>query len=128
MNLIIVYILNQLLIIIITYFSNRVIVDENIFYNFTKNVKKIKFVIKFQMVLSRVIKIWYIKNDNYRLVIKNYGLENIFSNIVYIMSDLENVYKLNRYFYMDSNQNILKYKKYCIISDFEKMLLLIIKI
>ena len=57
-----------------TYFSNRVIVDENIFYNFTKSVKKIKFVIKFQMLLSRVIKIWYIKNDNYRLVIKNYGL------------------------------------------------------
>ena len=44
------------------------------------------------------------------------------------MSDLENVYKLNRYFYMDSNQNILKYKKYCIISNCEKMLLLIIKI
>ena len=36
------------------------------------------------------------------------------------MSDLENVYKINRYFYMDSNQNILKYKKYCIISDCEK--------
>ena len=36
------------------------------------------------------------------------------------MSDLENVYKLSRYFYMDSNQNILKYKKYCIISDCEK--------
>ena len=33
-----------------------------------------KFVIKFQMILSRVIKIWYIKNDNYRLVIKNYAL------------------------------------------------------
>ena len=57
-----------------TYFSNRVIIDENIFYNFTKNVKKIKFVIKFQMILSRVIKIWYIKNDNYRLLVKNYGL------------------------------------------------------
>ena len=57
-----------------TYFSNRVIIDENIFYNFTKNVKEIKFVIKFQMVLSRVIKIYNIKNDNYRLVIKNYGL------------------------------------------------------
>ena len=106
-----------------TYFSNRVIIDENIFYNFTKNVKKIKFFIKFQMLLSRVIKIWYIKNDNYRLVIKS-----IFSNTVYIMTDFENVYKLNRYFYMDSNQNILKYKKYCIISDCEKMLLLIIKI
>ena len=57
-----------------TYFSNRVITDENNFYNFTKNVKKIKFIIIFQMILSRVIKIWYIKNDNYRLVIKNYGL------------------------------------------------------
>ena len=57
-----------------TYFSNRVIVDENTFYNFTKDVKKIKFLIKFQMILTRVIKIWYIKNDNYRLVIKNYGL------------------------------------------------------
>ena len=56
------------------YFSNRVTVDENIFYNFTNDVKKIKFVIKFQMLLSRVIKLWYIKNDNYRLVIKNYGL------------------------------------------------------
>ena len=56
------------------YFSNRLIVDENIFYNFNNNVKKIKFVIKFQMLLSRVIKIWYIKNDNYRLTIKNYGL------------------------------------------------------
>ena len=40
-----------------TYFSNRVIIDENIFYNFTKDIKKIKFVIKFQMLLSRVIKI-----------------------------------------------------------------------
>ena len=51
-----------------------------------------------------------------------------FLYIIYRMSDLENVYKLNRYFYMDSNQNILKYKKYCIISDCEKMLLLITKI
>ena len=39
------------------------------------------------------------------------------------MSDLE-----NRYFYMDSNQNIFEYKKYCIISNCEKILLLIIKI
>ena len=36
------------------------------------------------------------------------------------MSDLENIYKLNKVFYMDSKQNILKYKKYCIISDGEK--------
>ena len=34
------------------YFSNRLVVDENILYNFTKNVKKIKFFIKFLMILS----------------------------------------------------------------------------
>ena len=57
------------------YFPNRVIIDENIFCNFTNDVKKIKFVIKFQNIsFSRVIKIFFIKNDNYRLVIKNYGL------------------------------------------------------
>ena len=44
-----------------SYFLNTVIVDENIFYNFTKDLKNIKFVIKFQMLLPRVIKIWYIK-------------------------------------------------------------------
>ena len=36
------------------------------------------------------------------------------------MSDLENIYKLNRYFYMDSNQNLFKYKKCCITSNCEK--------
>ena len=57
------------------YFSNRVIIDENIFYNFTKNVKKIKFIIKFQKLSpSRVIYLYYMKNDNYRLTIKNYGV------------------------------------------------------
>ena len=57
------------------YFSNKLIIDENIFYNFTKNIKKIKFIIKFQKLsASRVIYLYYIKNDNYRLIIKNYGL------------------------------------------------------
>ena len=56
------------------YHSNKIFIDESIFHNFNKNIKKIKFLIKFQMVLSRVIKIWYIKNNNYRLIIKNYGL------------------------------------------------------
>ena len=57
-----------------SYYSNKIFIDENIFYNFNKNIKKIKLVIKFQMILSRVIKLWYIKNDNYRLTIKNYGV------------------------------------------------------
>ena len=55
------------------YYSNKIFIDDNIFLNFTKNIKKIKFVIKFQMLLSRVIKIWYIKNDNYRLILKHYS-------------------------------------------------------
>ena len=57
-----------------SYYSNKIFIDENIFYNFTKRLKKIKFVIKFQIILSRVINVYYIKNDNYRLVIKNYGV------------------------------------------------------
>ena len=55
------------------YFSNKLIIDKNIFYNFNNNIKKIKFAIKFQMLLSRVIKIWYIKNENYRLILKHYS-------------------------------------------------------
>ena len=43
------------------------------------------------------------------------------------MGDLENVYKINKYFYMDDNQKILKYKRYCIIADCEKALHSIIK-
>ena len=58
-----------------SYFSNRVIIDENIFYTFTKNIKKIKFIIQFQKLsLSKVIYLYYMKNDNYRLTIKNYGV------------------------------------------------------
>ena len=57
------------------YFSNKLIIDEYIFYNFNKNVKKIKFVIKFQKFSpSRVIYLYYIKNNNYKLIIKNYRL------------------------------------------------------
>ena len=56
-----------------SYYSNKIFIDESIFYNFPKILKKIKFLVKFQMILSRVIKIWYIKNDNYRLIIKHFG-------------------------------------------------------
>ena len=57
------------------YFSNKVIINEDIFYTFTKNIKKIKFIIKFQKLsATRVIYLYYIKNDNYRLTIKDYGL------------------------------------------------------
>ena len=56
------------------YFSNKMTIDENIFYNFNKNIKKLKFVIKFQKLSStRVVYLYYIKNDNYRLILKHYG-------------------------------------------------------
>ena len=56
------------------YFSNKMTIDENIFYNFNKNIKKLKFVIKFQKLSStRVIYLYYIKNNNYRLILKHYG-------------------------------------------------------
>ena len=56
------------------YFSNKMTIDENIFYNFTNNIKKLKFLIKFQKLSStRVIYLYYIKNDNYRLILKHYG-------------------------------------------------------
>ena len=32
------------------YFSNRLLINKNIFYNFDKNIEKIKFSIKFQLV------------------------------------------------------------------------------
>ena len=56
------------------YFSNKLIIDENIFYNFTKNVKKIKFVIKFQKLSSsRVIYVYYMKNENNRFILKHFS-------------------------------------------------------
>ena len=57
-----------------SYYSNKIFIDENIFYNFTKNVKKIKFIIKFQKLsASRVIYLYYMKNENYRFILKHYS-------------------------------------------------------
>ena len=55
------------------YFSKYIFINENIFYNFTKDIKKIKFVIKFEQIITRVIKLYYLKNENYRLIFKHYG-------------------------------------------------------
>ena len=58
-----------------SYYSNKIFIDENIFYNFTKNIKKLKLVIKFQNIsFDRVINIFYIKNNNYRFILKHYSL------------------------------------------------------
>ena len=36
------------------------------------------------------------------------------------MDELDSIYKLNKYFYINSDKKIIKYKKYCIISDCKK--------
>ena len=57
-----------------SYFSNKVTIDEDIFINFTKNVKKIKILIKFnKLSASRVIYLYYMKNLNYRFILKHYS-------------------------------------------------------
>ena len=56
------------------YFSKCIFIDEYIFYNFTKNIKSIKFVIKFNQIVTRVIKMYYLKNDNYRFISKHYSM------------------------------------------------------
>ena len=100
-----------------SYFSNRIIVDENIFYNFTKDIKKIKFVIKFQKLLSsRVIYLYYIKNENYRLfqsiILYNHMVMNLYyqSKIVYFQKGSMLFFKFypNIYFaYLIVNYKIL---------------------
>ena len=58
-----------------SYYSNKIFIDEYIFYNFTKNVKKIKILIKFNKIISsKIIYTYYIKNDNYRFILKHYSL------------------------------------------------------
>ena len=57
-----------------SYYSNKIFIDENILYNFTKNVKKIKILIKFNKIISsKIIYTYYIKNDNYRFILKHYS-------------------------------------------------------
>ena len=57
-----------------SYYSNKIFIDENIFYNFTKNVKKIKILIKFNKIISsKIIYTYYIKNENYRFILKHYS-------------------------------------------------------
>ena len=55
------------------YFSNKLFINENIFYNFTKNIKKIKFRISFVKTAIQNIKISYINDNNYRFILKHYG-------------------------------------------------------
>ena len=49
-------------------------IDNKIFYNFINNINQIKFIIGFQKLSSsRIVRLWHIKNNNYRLILKHYG-------------------------------------------------------
>ena len=56
------------------YFSNKIFIDELIFYNINTDIKKIKFSIKFEKISNKIIFMYYLKNDNYRFILKHYGL------------------------------------------------------
>ena len=57
-----------------SFHESKVFIIENIFYNFVNNIKKLKFIIEFNKIENHVIKLWYIPMDNYRLILKDYGV------------------------------------------------------
>ena len=54
-------------------FNNYLTIDEKFFYNFNEDIKNIKFSIKFEMTKSYVIRLFYDKRNNNRLVLKHFG-------------------------------------------------------
>ena len=55
------------------YFSNKLSINENIFYNFNNDIKKIKFRISFVKTAIQNITISYINDNNHRFILKHYG-------------------------------------------------------
>ena len=75
-----------------SYFSKYIFINEDIFYNFNKSIDSIKFIIKFQMALSRNINIWYVKNNNYRFILKHYSTLkeiHIFAKMIYLIIKID---------------------------------------
>ena len=52
--------------------NKYILININILYFFIKNVKSIKFVIKFNLLIYQFIELYYVKNNNYRLMLKHY--------------------------------------------------------
>ena len=55
------------------YFSNKLSINENIFYNFNNDIEKIKFRISFVKTAIQKITISYINDNNHRFILKHYG-------------------------------------------------------
>ena len=54
-------------------FNNYLTIDEKFFYNFNEDIENIKFTIKFEMTESYVIRLFYNKRNNNRLILKHFG-------------------------------------------------------
>ena len=55
------------------YFSNKLSINENIFYNFNNDIEKIEFRISFVKTAIQNITISYINDNNHRFILKHYG-------------------------------------------------------
>ena len=54
-------------------FNNYLTIDEKFFYNFNEDIQNITFSIKFEMTGIYVIRLFYNKRNNNRLILKHYG-------------------------------------------------------
>ena len=59
----------------ITYssFNNYLTIDVKIFDNFNDDIQNITFFIKFEMTATKIIKLFYNKRNNNRLIFKHFG-------------------------------------------------------
>ena len=53
--------------------NNYLTIDEKFFYNFNEDIENIKFTIKFEMTELYVIRLFYNKRNNNRLILKHFG-------------------------------------------------------
>ena len=56
-----------------SFFNNYLTRDEKFFYNFNEDTENIKFSIKFKITESYVIRLFYNKRNNNRLILKHFG-------------------------------------------------------
>ena len=54
-------------------FNNYLTIDEKFFYNFNEDIQNITFPIKFKMTDSKIIRLFYNKRNNNRLILKHFG-------------------------------------------------------
>ena len=54
-------------------FNNHLPIDEKFFYNFNDDIGNITFSIKFEMTDTKVIRLFYDKRNNNRLILKHYS-------------------------------------------------------